>query len=75
MPNQQIRHTALTLAALLPTNYKEALAVLAEIRALIEWQAGHPIATLQVVEGLQSPPEPSPVRSNRLNGALPGSPS
>jgi hypothetical protein len=75
MPNQQIRHTALTLAALLPTNYKEALAVLAEIRALIEWQAGHPIATLQVVEGLQSPLGALPARSDKTNGALPGSPS
>jgi len=75
MPNQQVRHTALTIAALLPTNYKEALAVLAEIRALIEWQAGHPMVSLQVIEGFQSPLGGSPVRVYSLNGALSGSPS
>jgi len=75
MPNQQVRHTALTIAALLPTNYKEALAVLAEIRALIEWQAGHSIAALQVVEGFQPPLGGSLVRLDSLNGALSGSPS
>jgi hypothetical protein len=75
MSNQQVRHTALTIAALLPVNYKEALAVLAEIRALIEWQAGHPAATLQVVEGLQAPLGGPPVRLDRLNGASSGSPS
>ena len=75
MSNQQVRHTALTIAALLPVNYKEALAVLAEIRALIEWQAGHPAMTLQVVEGIQPPLGEPPVRWIKPNGASPGSPS
>jgi hypothetical protein len=75
MSNQQIRHTALSLAALLPINYKEALAVLAELRALVEWQAGHPMVALQVVEGLQAPLGDPPARLDKLNGACAGSPS
>ena len=40
MSAQHVRHTAMSMAALLPDNHKEAVAVLTEMRELVDWQVG-----------------------------------
>jgi hypothetical protein len=49
MSTQGDRHTALSLAAMLPTNHKEATAILSELHNLVEWQAGHQRPTLRLI--------------------------
>jgi hypothetical protein len=49
MSTQGNRHTALSLAAMLPTNHKEAAAILSELHDLMEWQAGTRPVVLRVI--------------------------
>jgi hypothetical protein len=49
MSTQGDRHTALSLAAMLPTNRKEATAILSELHNLVEWQAGHQAPALRLI--------------------------